>query len=715
MQSPMMRGRLLRLCQKELRETIRDRRTIVTLLLMPLLVYPIMSMALNRFLLTQGEMAEGFTISVATEAEAELLDRWLSDPRSAPPESILESSGNELASFRVTVVEKETPAESVERNDVDVGLTIKDIDTQTPEATFYAFRGDATSQAARRVIIERLQWLKLAEADAEARAANPRYRAPVNVEVADVGEPQRGEMLGTIVPLVLVLMTITGAVYPAIDLTAGERERGTMESVMASPVPRSYVLFAKYIAVVTVALFTAIANLIAMFTTLWASGLLEMLTGAEAFPWFAILRIVGLLVLFSGFFSAVLLSLTSFAKSFKEAQAYLIPMMLLSLTPAMLSLMPGATLTGAMAILPLINIVLLARDLLSGTVDPTGAVAAVVSTIAYAAAALSIAAKLFGSDAMTRTSEKSIGSMLRRPRESSDYPSPQAAAMMLALLVPIYFVVSNGLMRFIKSADETTVEFKLLLNAFALIFTFGCVPLFAALLGRNRLSTTFRLRLPAKEPHRLPKSILAMLGSVLLGLGAWAFAHEAFVVADAMGIGGLSEEQIASAKATIAKMRETSPILLIAVFALTPAVIEELCFRGYLFSALQGFFTPTRTIVVTAVLFGLFHVLTGSALLVERFIPSTLMGLIIGWVAYRTGSVVPGILIHFVHNGLLNMVLYYQDQLSFLGEGFDDQTHLPPMWLGIASLLVAFGALLVWASSLKPRAQESTADLAVAN
>ena len=74
-----------------------------------------------------------------------------------------------------------------------------------------------------------------------------------------------------------------------------------------------------------------------------------------------------------------------------------------------------------------------------------------------------------------------------------------------------------------------------------------------------------------------------------------------------------------------------------------------------------------------------------------------------------------GHLIHFVHNGLLNMVLYYQDQLSFLGEGFDDQTHLPPMWLGIASLLVAFGALLVWASSLKPRAQESTADLAVAN
>jgi ABC-2 type transport system permease protein/sodium transport system permease protein len=146
-------------------------------------------------------------------------------------------------------------------------------------------------------------------------------------------------------------------------------------------------------------------------------------------------------------------------------------------------------------------------------------------------------------------------------------------------------------------------------------------------------------------------------------------------------------------------MRQASPLLLLAVFALAPAVIEELCFRGYLFSALQGVLSPARTIIVTAVLFGLFHVLTGNALLVERFLPSTLMGLVIGWVAYRSGSVLPGILIHFVHNGLLNLVLYYQDQLSFLGEGFDNQTHLPPHWLGIAGILVVAGAILVMIST----------------
>ncbi|MCP4945390.1 MAG: CPBP family intramembrane metalloprotease [Planctomycetaceae bacterium] len=684
------KGRLLRLCQKELKETIRDRRTIVTLLLMPLLVYPIMSMALNRFLLTSGEIDEGFTICVSSEVERKILDQWLSNPKSAPPQAVADSSGNELAKFRVTVIPDESPAEAVARNDVDVGLELTNIETGRPTATFYAYRGDGVSQAARRVVVERLQWLKLAEAERRLKASEPEYRTPLVVNAKDVGTVEENSLLATIVPLVLVLMTITGAVYPAIDLTAGERERGTMEAVMASPVPRGYVLFSKYIAVVAVALLTAIANLVAMFTTLWAGGLLSLLTGGDAFPWITILQMLGLLVLFSGFFSAVLLSLTSFAKSFKEAQAYLIPVMLLSLTPAMLSLMPGITLSGALTILPLINIVLLARDMLSGSVDPNNAFVAVVSTFAYAAAALSVAARLFGSDAVTRTSEKSIGSLLQRPREASARPTPQAAALMLALLVPVYFLVSNGLMRFIKASQDTSVETTLLLNAIALISTFGLLPTLAAWLGRNRFKTTFRLQ---------PSGILSIVGAILLGLGAWAFAHEAFVIADALGIGGLSDKQIAGAEATVAKMRETSPLLLIAVFALTPAVIEELCFRGYLFSAIRGAVSPLRTVLITALLFGLFHVLTGSALLVERFVPSTLMGLIIGWVAYRTGSVFPGIVIHFVHNGLLNTVLYYQDQLDFLGAGFDDQTHLPPLWLAIAAALVVVGSSLVWVSS----------------
>lgn len=698
-------GRIFRLCQKELKETIRDRRTIVTLLLMPLLLYPILSMALNRFLLSAGDMAEGFTICVASEEDQLRLEEILLDPRSMPPEAILKASGDTVAKFRVAVVQDVPLEELVEERQVDVAIEIVPFTALNGASIkILAHQSDSNGLAARRILTERMQWFRLNHAENAATQTAPGFRQPFDLQVVDVGEVESASMLGTIVPLVLVLMTITGAVYPAIDLTAGERERGTMEAVMASPVPRGYVLFSKYIAVVIVALLTALVNLTAMFTTLWAGGLLSMLTGAETFPWTAVLRILGLLVLFSSFYSALLLSLTSFAKSFKEAQAYLIPVMLISLAPAMLSLLPGADLSGALAIVPLVNIVLLARDVLSSTINPVGTVAAVTSTIAYAVAALSIASRLFGSDAVTRTSQQSIGSLFRRPKTASLVPSPQAATTMLALLVPIYFVVSNGLMRFVRSSDSIATESLLILNAAALVVTFGFVPFFAALLGRNQLSTTYRFR-GSKTAGVAGKGIV-LLGSILLGLGAWAFAHEAFVFADAIGIGGMSADKIEQAQASVEKMREASPLLLLAVFAVAPAVIEELCFRGYLFSSFAKVLTPTRTILVTGVLFGLFHVLTGSALLFERFVPSTLMGLLIGWVAYRTGSVLPGIVIHFVHNGLLNLVIYYQDQLSFLGADFESEGHLPPLWIAGASVIVLVGSALIYQVTRKPQVPE---------
>ncbi|MCG8650876.1 MAG: ABC transporter permease subunit, partial [Pirellulales bacterium] len=318
------RSRVIRLCQKELKETIRDRRTIVTLLLMPLLVYPLLSMALNRFLLSSGAPQDDFyVVGVASDLEREQLQTWLHQEESLPPDAIVKSSGSNQAKFEVyntnepgdRPLEPEDPLDALRHNTIDVAAVFAHDDGGQVKLTFYAYRGDIGSQNARRVLVERFQWLKLRAAEAVASLHPAGFEPLIDVDAQDIGTVDDTPLLATIVPLVLVLMTITGAVYPAIDLTAGERERGTMESLMASPVPRFYVLFAKYTAVVIVALLTAMANLLAMFTTLWFGGLLPLLTGGEAFPWIAVLQILGLLILFSGFFSAVLLSLTSFAKS----------------------------------------------------------------------------------------------------------------------------------------------------------------------------------------------------------------------------------------------------------------------------------------------------------------------------------------------------------------------------------------------------------------
>mgnify|MGYP003143274003 FL=1 len=672
----------------------------LTLVMMPLLVYPLLSMALNRFLLSSGMPAEqAFMVGVSSPDERDFLQTLIEDPRSAPPEPILKVNGGQLARFEVVVPEELTPEEALSQNLLDIAVQFQHGPSSIQSMEIVSYNNDQGSSTAQRILTERLQWLQLSESLQIVQRIDPNYQ-PIDLRIRSIGEKASRSILGTVIPLVLVLMTITGAVYPAIDLTAGERERGTMEALMASPVPRWWVLLAKYLAVVFVAFLTAMANLLAMFVTMKVTGLVSMLAGDSTVGLLQITQILGLLLLFSCFFSALLLSLTSFAKSFKEAQAYLIPVMLLSLGPAMLSLMPGVTLEGPLAVAPLLNIVLLARDILSGTATTAGAVVAITSTLFYAAATLGIAARLFGSDAVERTSQKSFVSLLQRPDTVTNHPSMSQAGLVVALLLPASFLISNGLMQWLRIvSDSISVSSQLLLNALSLILVFGLIPLFATIIGKHRIRSTYRFVMPP---------LASILGAIVLAGGAWAFAHEALALADQFGIALLSDDQIERTRSLLDKWKTVPPWLLLLTMAATPAFVEEFCFRGYLFSAFSAVLRPLQTICTTALLFGLFHVFVGSTLLVERFLPTMLLGLLLGWVAFRTGSVWPGVVLHFFHNGMLELAARYHDKLDFLGlSDADGSKHLPPSWLVAAALMVMIGiAIVAW--STQKQASESS-------
>lgn len=690
----------LRLCKKELLETLRDRRTLGTLLLMPLLVYPVLSMALNRFVLSSGSTTTAYRVAVHTPAEAELIKPILDPQRNPPPPEFEQAYEGQFAEFELFLTWTPDsggvkPSIALEQGQVDlIAKPTAGEDNQLSELVLISRGGDANGENARQILISRLQWWQIRQSGG----------ATIDVTLSSVGKKVKSSVLASLIPLVLVLMTITGAVYPAIDLTAGERERGTMEALMASPVPPFAVLTAKYVAVIAVAMVTAVANLTAMFVTLSVSGLMPMVTGGGPLPIWTFPMMFTLLLLFAVFFSAVLLSLTSYAKSFKEAQAYLIPVMLLSITPGMVALLPGVTLDGPLAVVPLINIVLLARELLAGTAPLAPAGIAIVSTLAYAAAALGIASKLFGGDAASNSGSVSLAATFRRPERSSETPTPATAAFVLAMLVPIYFVGSSLLIRYLGDlsaslqgdapelsiASQTSLQTtSMWLSAIALWVIFGGVPALATLVARCRVRTTYRLG---------GLSPLSVVSALLIGFGAWTIAHEAFVLYTSI-FGGLDVERITKTQSVLEAWTRVPPWIILLTLAATPAIVEELCFRGFLFSAFTKHLSPAKVIVLTSVLFGLFHVLTGNALLFERFLPTTLLGLILGWVAWRTNSVFPGIVIHFVHNSLLTMVGHYHKQITWFSSDFDDQTHLPISWIigGLGFVLMG-AAIIHWSS-----------------
>ncbi len=722
-----MLGRLWRLCLKELREILRDRRTIMTLVFMPLLVYPLLNMIFQKFLVTSLQSAGTIQVYVGVEsAEAgnrlteylsagDIILRGEEGNRQAPADRSAPAAiglPDPAAEPELSITEVGNLHDRVADGTIDVGVRIrvsgdagggagKDKGPRAPFDCELIYRDEsALSMTGVRFIEKRLnainrQYIREVMAIPLIKRTLPRmgYRPELPTRVVRSAVPQTGSAfsLTTVVPLILILMTITGAVYPAIDLTAGERERGTMETLMAAPVPRLGLLVAKYIAVLIVALFTATANLVAMTVTLMATGLGPMLFGGEGLSPTLVSQVFALLILFAAFFSAVLLALTSFARSFKEAQAYLIPVMLLALAPGIMSLMPELEFNGILAITPLVNVVLLARDIFESNVDPVLACVAVFSTMLYAIAALTVAARVFGTDAILYGSESTWSDLWRRPRQSRGAAPIAGAMACLAVLFPANFLVSNALRTF----SEVSMTLWLALAAAALAVLFIGVSLLFAFAQHVRLADGFRLRAAAP---------LVFIGALALGVSVWPFAHEIFLAEEAVGLSSLGKEQVAAAEAQIERLRQVPLAVILLALAITPAVCEEFFFRGYLFSSLRQSMGPWKTVAVSAILFGAFHVITTNTLSVERFIPSTMMGLVLGWVCVRSGSLLPGVILHAFHNGLLLTVLHYQDELAALGWGVQEQEHLPTAWLATAAVVAVIGAGLVWLATKRAAA-----------
>ncbi len=425
-------GRLVRLARKELRESLRDRRTILTLVLMPLLLYTLLSIAFRLYFLSNlgtGQAPE-YRIGLLSKEDGNLWTSYLAFADGAP--ALDAAAANEASEVKpppmLSYFLFDTPEElenAVRNSQVHVGIRLH----PSPRREIrldrsLAVDGELLYAEGSLASRDALEYLESQCAAANARFLEVRLnflrvrQRPVPVQLSRVLIPDTERKhtisLTAVVPLILILMTITGAVYPAIDLTAGERERGTLEILIAAPIPRLGLLFAKYVTVVTVALLTALVNLGMMTATLYLSGAGPLLFGDRGLPVTLVLQVFGLLLLFAAFFSAVLLTLTSFARSFKEAQAYLIPLMLLALVPGVLGVMPGLPLTGTLAVVPLLNIVLLARDLFMGKADPLLAATVLLSTFLYALAALAVAAQLFGAEGVLYSEHRGWFDFLRR-------------------------------------------------------------------------------------------------------------------------------------------------------------------------------------------------------------------------------------------------------------------------------------------------------------
>jgi sodium transport system permease protein len=208
-----------------------------------------------------------------------------------------------------------------------------------------------------------------------------------------------GERVGGMLPYLLIIFCFMGAMYPAIDLAAGEKERGTLETLLLVPIPRGQVVLGKFLVVFTAGVVAAVLAIAGLGGWLaWRSRELEGDLGAvlAAIGAGDLLLIAAMLVPTAAIFAALLLAISIYAKSFKEAQSYIAPLNMLVILPAFLAMLPGVELDWATASIPLANISLAIKELIKGTMDLSMMVAILGSSTLLAAGMLWAATWWFG-------------------------------------------------------------------------------------------------------------------------------------------------------------------------------------------------------------------------------------------------------------------------------------------------------------------------------
>jgi sodium transport system permease protein len=244
-----------------------------------------------------------------------------------------------------------------------------------------------------------------------AQGLPERVVRPFEMIRRNVAPPEKvgGNLVGGFVPYLIIVLCFTGAMYPAIDVTAGEKERGTMETLLCSPAARVEIVLGKFLLVLTGSLSAMAMSLLSMGVTALVTGTILLggrltarmvpapaTSGYVNFisPW-GLLGVLAVVFPVAILFSAVQLTIALVARNTKEAQSYLGPAMIVVLLPAIVGMLPGVDLDARLAWVPLLNLSLVCKEMLSG-VWHWGYIAIVFgSTCLYAAIALGLAVKMF--------------------------------------------------------------------------------------------------------------------------------------------------------------------------------------------------------------------------------------------------------------------------------------------------------------------------------
>lgn len=707
---------------REIRDQLRDRRTLFMITILPVLLYPMLGLGIVEMMLTFSEQRRNVVILNADElpdapaflSNNEINSDWF-DSGQADADRLrvitdLPAIDDAAADAQIVVTRGRKSSTELLENGRDIETLYQQIIQANKEDTAAAAAGrdadhlklsNAFSESGVQVLVlvpdgyaEAIASLQNGFTDSDSTAVIPalkvlrnsaddkssvafgRVRAALGrwesalrkdtfekanlaaelqspasltwVEVAR-GEEVSANVWSKIFPAMIVIMALTGAFYPAIDLGAGEKERGTMETVLISPARRIELVFGKFLTILLFSIGTALMNLLSMgFTGQHMASTMGAAMSTSAglqFPaWSSLAWLVVLLIPLAALFSALCLALATFAKSTKEGQYYLTPLLMAIMGLTMFCLSPAVEINPFYSVIPVVNIALLLKGLLLSA-SASGdllmyAIPVLGSSLLYSGLSLWWAVELYNSEGVLfRESEKfDLRSWFRNLTRTKE-PVPQFAEGVFCFIVILLlqFVAMNYMKPDLTGDPVAAGQTMMKTIVVQQLTMIACPAIIMGLILTTSLRATFRLRKP-------------QMVALVMGAGLALLAHPLSIEISIFLVesGFLPPPPVEGLTRVndILKSAEFSPWLMITVFALTPAICEEIAFRGFILSGLARGGRLGIAVVISSLMFGIIHMIPQQAF------NAAMLGLLLGLLAVYSRSLLPAILFHLCNNAI---------------------------------------------------------------
>ena len=354
--------------KKELIDVLRDRRTLMFMVVIPILITPLLVIGSIKFQEYQNKKSEEKILKIAyiNESEDSLTKELLSDQKGV---KIIEG-------VKLDSIESYIKSDSLQGGLYLGKGFLKKIKTNSSgDVKIYYKSSDLMSKSKKRIqaaldiykekiIAERLKQLNV----------DGQILEPINITNIDMATAKEtlGKAVGGFIPYVLVMFIFLGAMYPAIDLGAGEKERGSLETLLSSPATKFEITMGKLLVVSLTGIVSGLVSVLGISSSLFFIDKIPVQiqeTILELINPFMIFSIIILMIPIAIFFASMLLSISFYARSFKEAQSLMGPLNMVIIVPLFLSLGPGMEMDHATALMPLINVGLLTKEILAGSVE----------------------------------------------------------------------------------------------------------------------------------------------------------------------------------------------------------------------------------------------------------------------------------------------------------------------------------------------------------